>query len=81
MSSRYGVRDVLDAWRTAYSGEPVRFGIDEGTIGQFLAQRGFRAVERLEPAEMERRFLSRADGTLAGRVVALFELVRASVSE
>jgi methyltransferase (TIGR00027 family) len=80
LSSRYGVREVLDAWRTAYSGELVRFGIDEGTIGQFLATRGFRLIERLDPAEMEKRYLARADGTLAGRVVALFELIRAEVA-
>jgi O-methyltransferase involved in polyketide biosynthesis len=71
---------VLEAWRTAYAGEPVRFGIDEGTLAPFLAARGYRVVEHLPPAEMERRFLTRPDGTLAGRVVALFDLVHAAIT-
>ncbi len=80
MAGRYRVKEVLDAWRTAYSGEPVQFGIAEGEIGTFLSQRGYRLVEHLGPEDLERRFLLNADGASAGRPVALFGLVFAAVS-
>jgi methyltransferase (TIGR00027 family) len=79
--SRYAVKTVLEAWRTAYSGEPVRFGIDEGTIATFLSERGYRLVEHLGPEDLERRFLLRSDGTIAGRVVAMFGLVHALIAD
>ena len=80
MATRYGVKDVLEAWRNAYSGEPVRFGIEEGQIGAFLRERGYELVEHLGPADLERRFLRQPGGEPAGRVVALFGLVQAAVS-
>ena len=44
-------RDVSDAavrWRAAleHRGAPVRFGIDEGQLEEFLAQRGLSVIER-----------------------------------
>ncbi len=81
MATRYGVKEVFEAWRTAYSGEPVRFGVEEGTIGTFLSERGYHLVEHLTPGDLERRFIRKQDGSSAGRVVALFGLVRAQVGE
>ncbi|HXK09274.1 MAG TPA: SAM-dependent methyltransferase [Vicinamibacteria bacterium] len=80
MESRHGVKEVFEAWRRAYSSEEVRFGIDEGAIGAFLSERGFRLVENLAPEELERRFLRLNDGSLAGRVVALFNVALAEVA-
>jgi methyltransferase (TIGR00027 family) len=80
LASRYGVSAVLEAWRKTYSSEHVQFGIEEGKIESFLSQRGFRLLENLAPDEIEKRFLALRDGSLAGRVVALFNLARASVS-
>ncbi len=79
MEGRHGVKQVLEAWRTAYSAEGVRFGIDEGTVEAFLAKRGFRLLEHLGPDEMEKKYLTLRDGSRAGRVVALFGLAQASV--
>ncbi len=81
MSSRYRVKEVLEAWRAAYSGERVQFGIKEGTIRTFLSKRGYDLVEHLGPIDLEQRFLSKFGGGLAGRVVALFGVVHATVSE
>lgn len=74
LMERYAVKTVFEAWRNAYSGEPVRFGIEEGTIAAFLAARGFELIEHLGPAEQEQRFLAGADGRPVARVVALFAL-------
>jgi len=77
MQNRYGVKVVLDSWRKAYTAEHVRFGVDEGAIETFLSQRGFRLIENLTTPEIEKRFLTLKDGSLAGHVVALFNLARA----
>ncbi len=79
IESRYGVKTVLESWRKTYASEHVQFGIDEGTIGAFLSQRGFRLIENLGPQELERRFLTLKNGSLAGRVLALFNIALASV--
>ncbi len=79
MATRHGVKEILEAWRCAYSGEPVQFGIKEGEIEPFLLQRGYRLVEHLGAEDLERRFLTTPGGSLAGRVVALFGLVQATV--
>jgi methyltransferase (TIGR00027 family) len=80
MASRPGAQAVLDAWRQAYSSEPVRFGIDEGTLAAFLSSRGYRLLEHLSAEELERRYLTLRDGTLGAKVVALFALAQAKVS-
>lgn len=80
MASRHGVKEVLEAWKNAYSSEPVRFGIEEGTIDLFLSRRGYQLVEHWGPKQLEQQFLTRGDGSLSGRVVALFGIVRALVS-
>lgn len=77
LDTRPGVKEVLEAWRNAYAGEPVQFGVAEGKINDFLAERGFRVLEQLGPEDQERRFLARADGSLAGRVVPMFGIVTA----
>ena len=72
---------MFDAWKSAYSAEPVQFGIDDGTIEPFLSERGLRLIEQLNAQDMERRFLTVADGSLAGRVVDVFGLVHAQVGK
>jgi methyltransferase (TIGR00027 family) len=79
MTDRYGVKAVLESWRTTYSSEHVQFGIEEGIIESFLAKRGYRLLENLTPEQIEQRFLTLKDGTLADRVLALFNLAHASV--
>jgi methyltransferase (TIGR00027 family) len=80
VQDRYGVKAVFEAWRRAYSSERVQFGIDEGCIDTFLSRRGYRLLENLTPEQIEKRFLTLRDGTLAGRAVALFNLALAEVT-
>lgn len=80
MSSRYGVEAAWTAMRAMYPAEPIQFAIPEGSIGGFLAERGFSLVEHLAPEEMERRYLTLRDGSSAGKVLACFCLAQAAVA-
>ena len=60
---------------------PEQFVIEEGKTGTFLAERDFLIIEHLEAEEMERRFLTLADGSTAGKVPARHHIVYASLSK
>ncbi len=80
IDSRYGVKLAKEGMRVNYPAEPIQFGIEEGTIESFLSSRGFQLFEHLTAEEMERRYLTFADGSLAGKVLRLFCLAQAVVS-
>lgn len=77
MMTRYGVAESDALMRQRYHTEPVRTRVPEGSIGSFLAQRGFSLRDHVTPEEMEKRFLTLRDGSSAGRALAWFSLVRA----
>jgi hypothetical protein len=52
----------------------------EGKIGSFLLERGFSVHEILNADEMEKKYLALPDGTSAGKVTAMFNLVGARVT-
>jgi methyltransferase (TIGR00027 family) len=74
------VRRLREHMSSAYSSEPTKFGIPEGELKGFLAQRGYEIAEHLTPGEMERKYLVRRDGSSAGKVPPLFCLVHASLT-
>ena len=78
-----GTRDYYGAQQTraflARLGEPYTFGIDDGTIGQFLSQRGFLVESDIGPKELEEDYLIRSDGQLHGRVVGFIRIIHAVV--
>jgi len=74
------VQQLRDHMRSAYASEPTRFGIREGELEGFLAQRGYEIIEHLTPAEIERKYLVRRDGSSAGKVPPLLCLVYAALS-
>jgi methyltransferase (TIGR00027 family) len=74
-SALYGAAEAIRLVRRR--GEPFLFGIAEGEIGKFLAERGFECVGDLPPAELERIYLSREDGSLIGRAVGYWALAHA----
>ena len=78
MMDRYGVKAAMTAIETAYLAEPVRFRIPEGTIAAFLSERGFALIDHLTEKDIEKRYLTLRDGSLAGRALACFRLVKAS---
>ena len=75
---RYGVKEAMTAMQTAYLAEPVKFRIPEGTIEAFLSERGYALIEHLTENDLEKRYLTLRDGSLAGRALACFRLVKAS---
>ena len=78
MMDRYGVKAAMTAMQTAYLAEPVKFRIPEGTIEAFLSARGYAVIEHLTDKEIEKKYLTLRDGSLAGRALACFRLVKAS---
>ena len=65
--------------KAKHSDEPTRFGIPEGLIEPYLAQRGFQIREHLTQVEMEQSYLTLNDGTSAGKPPALMCFVHAIV--
>jgi methyltransferase (TIGR00027 family) len=65
----------------ARSGEPWRFGIEHEEVEPFLRERGLELVSLLTPPELERAYLTRADGSLAGRIPSFHGMAHARVPE
>ncbi len=59
-------------------GEGFTFGVEEGMIGEFLAERGFKVEQNQTAPDLEKRYLSTEDGNLFGRINGIHALVVAS---
>ncbi len=75
-----GAKKLREHMQSQHAAEPTRFGILQGTIGAFLAARGYTVQDHLGPADMIARYLTLNDGTIIGRPPALFSLVHAVVN-
>jgi methyltransferase (TIGR00027 family) len=71
---------MSDAGRAFFENEPALFKVDLEDVAPFLSERGFKIEEDLAADEMERRFLTLRDGSLAGKVPAGFRILRASIA-
>jgi methyltransferase (TIGR00027 family) len=60
-------------------GEPCTFGIEEGELSALLERHELRLVSDLGPAELERRYLIRSDGTVDGRPFGFISIAHARV--
>jgi methyltransferase (TIGR00027 family) len=63
---------------TVNAGEPFLFWIEKDRIETFLAKRGFKMIEHIDAAEMEKRYLTLADGSLAEKSLPMYCLVHAT---
>lgn len=81
MLDAYGVKELKQFHDTHASGEPYRFGIERGKIESFLPERGYKIVNHLTSRDMERRYLTLRDGTIAGRIPELLCFAHASVNK
>jgi methyltransferase (TIGR00027 family) len=81
MLNAYGLKELSEHMRTNNPGESSRFGIERGKIESFLSDRGYKMIDHLTAEDMERKFLTRKDGSLAGHVVGLFCFAHAAVSD
>lgn len=75
----YGEKEIYEI--VSRAGEGWTFGVEEGTIEDFLTQRGFKLITHHTPSDLEKRYLTAADGTRFGRVNGTHCIVTASVCE
>jgi methyltransferase (TIGR00027 family) len=73
----YGEQGIFE--RVASTGESWTFGLEDGAIESFLAERGFEVVTHYTSPELEKLYLTAEDGTLHGRVNGTHCIVIASV--
>jgi methyltransferase (TIGR00027 family) len=57
---------------SAYTAEPFQFWIAPDKIEGFLAERGYGLVDHLRPAEIEKKYLTLADGSVIGKTLPFF---------
>jgi methyltransferase (TIGR00027 family) len=72
---------MTEKMESVYAGEPFIFWIAPDHVEAFLFKRGFKMVENLDSTEMEKRFLTLKDGTVAEKVMTRFGLVRAEAGK
>ncbi len=60
-------------------GEPLRFGIEDGSIENFLGERGFKLVSLFTNRELEASYLIDSHGDLYGRVSGYVRIAEAAV--
>jgi methyltransferase (TIGR00027 family) len=73
------VEKLREDRRSTNPGEPIQFGIEEGKIESFLAERGYQIIDHLTATDMERKYLTLRDGSLVGNAPARYCFVYASV--
>jgi len=73
----YGEKGIFET--ISKTGEGWTFGIEDGAIQTFLAERGFKIVAHNTPSEMEKLYWTAEDGTLRGRVNGTHCIVVAEV--
>ena len=61
------------------AGEPWTFGFEEGEVGGYLRERGFRVLEECDAEALERRFFTDGDGVLRGRINGTHSIVLAEL--
>jgi methyltransferase (TIGR00027 family) len=62
----YGEKDVRGT--VARAEEGWIFGIEDGAIEEFLAERGFKLLSHYTPSDLEAAYLTAEDGTKFGRI-------------
>jgi methyltransferase (TIGR00027 family) len=73
------VKKIRQRMKSRYASEPTRFGITQGKIDSFLAERGYKIIDHLTSNDMQLRYLTLHDGSSIGKVPTLFCLVHALI--
>ena len=73
----YGEQGIFET--VSKTGGGWIFGLEDGSIESFLAERGFEIVTHYTPTELEKLYLTAEDGTLHRRVNGTHCIVVASV--
>jgi methyltransferase (TIGR00027 family) len=80
MMEAYGVKALAEIMRAQAAGEPIGLMIERGNIEVFLSERGYRIIEHYTAAEMERKYLTLKDGSLAGKMTGHVCFAYASIA-
>lgn len=80
MMEAYGVKELAEIMRAQAAGEPLGLMIERGNIEVFLSERGYRVLEHYTAAEMERKYLTLKDSSLAGKMTGHVCFVYASIA-
>ncbi len=72
-----GAGALRDHLRSKYSGEPIKFGIQAGKIGEFLVERGFKVARHLSAREMTQAYLGSSRHPDMNPIPSLLCLVQA----
>jgi methyltransferase (TIGR00027 family) len=75
----YGEREIYET--VSRAGEGWTSGVEDGTIEDFLTQRGFKLMKHYTPSDLEKAYLITDDGTRFGRINGTHCIVTASVCE
>jgi methyltransferase (TIGR00027 family) len=73
----YGASELMESMKEYHANEELMFSIRLGEVKSFLAGNHLCMVEHLENQEIERMYLMDIDGSLIGRMLGIFEFVRA----
>ncbi len=71
----YGARE--SSRYVAKRSEPYLFGIEEGTVAEFLEARGLHIIPEFTPEMLEHTYLKRSDGKIHGKVYGYTNIVHA----
>ena len=71
---------MTQAVPSTYTAEPFLFWIEPEKIEPFLAERGYSLEAHLTPEDIERKYLTLPDGSLAGKTLSFFCFVQACVA-
>jgi methyltransferase (TIGR00027 family) len=81
MMEAYGVKALYEIMKSQVAGEPAGlFSIERGKIEEFLSERGFRLIGHYCAADMERKYLTLRDGSLAGKMTGHVCFAHASLA-
>ena len=74
----YGENEIFET--VSRAGEGWTFGIEAGTIGKYLDERGFQLEAHYTPPELEARYFSEEDGRITRRINGTHCIVQAVVT-
>ena len=78
LSDYYGAKEFAQTMREHHAAEELTFSIQEGKIEAFLEDRGLKMIDHLNDEEIEKRFLTKDNGSLIDPVTGHFCFVTAS---
>ncbi len=69
------IHDDNDLIRTGLEDETIKFGIETGGIKRFIRELNYQIIEHITAEEMERRYLTRSNSELAGRIIPIMNFI------